>query len=102
VPCAVAPAPARIATMRPLFTNAFGPMGAGKGTVVVHLDTDPNSFELIPDSGVFEGKAFRGIFVRDGDALTVCFSWPPIDRPKEFRSPPDSTVVLAVFRAEKP
>jgi RNA polymerase sigma factor (sigma-70 family) len=86
------------------FTNVFGtwPQGSESGTVVVHLDTDPKSFELIPDSGLFKGKAFRGIFLRDGEALTLCFSWPVKDRPTEFRSPPNSTVVLVIFKPEKP
>ncbi len=85
-----------------LFTNVFGPQGAGSGAAVVHPDADPQTFELIPDSGVFNGEAFRGIFLRDGEALTLCFSWPVKDRPMEFRSPPNSTVVLVVFKPEKP
>jgi RNA polymerase sigma factor (sigma-70 family) len=84
------------------FTNVFGPRGAGNGAVIVHPDTDPKTFELIPDSGVFKGEAFRGIFLRDGEALTLCFSWPVKDRPTEFRSPPNSTVVLVIFKSEKP
>ena len=82
------------------FTDVFGPRGAGSGAVVVHPDADPKTFELIPDSGIFKGEAFRGIFLRDGEALTLCFSWPVKDRPTEFRSPPNSTVVLVVFKPE--
>jgi RNA polymerase sigma factor (sigma-70 family) len=82
------------------FTDVFGPQGAGSGAVVVHPDADPPTFELIPDSGIFKDKAFRGIFLRDGEALTLCFSWPVKDRPTEFRSPPNSTVVLVVFKPE--
>jgi RNA polymerase sigma factor (sigma-70 family) len=80
--------------------NVVGPRGAESGTVVVHPNTDPKSFELIPNSGVFKGEAFRGIFLRDGDVLTLCYSWPVKDRPTEFRSPPNSTVVLVVFKPE--
>ncbi len=83
-------------------TTGMRVQGAGKGTLAVHPDTDPKTFELTPDSGVFEGQAFRGVYRLDGDKLTLCFSWPVKDRPTEFASPPNSTVVLAVFERRKP
>jgi uncharacterized protein (TIGR03067 family) len=84
------------------FTTGMRVQGAGKGALAVHPDTDPKTFELTPDSGVFDGQAFRGVYRLDGDRLTLCFSWPPKDRPTKFASPPNSTVVLAVFERRKP
>jgi|GEM_PF-6891566 len=81
----------------------WGPAGSFGGTYQIDGDTEePKSFSLYPAEGVLKGQAFRGIYRVEGDTLTLCFSWPPIDRPTEFRSRPNSTIVLAVFRRAKP
>jgi RNA polymerase sigma factor (sigma-70 family) len=81
----------------------WGPEGSFDGTYQIDGDTEePKSFSLYPAQGVLKGQAFRGIYRVDGDTLTLCFSWPPIERPAEFRSQPNSTIVLAVFRRAKP
>jgi uncharacterized protein (TIGR03067 family) len=76
----------------------WGPQGCREGKV----SFTPESFDFVPGSGLFEGKAFRGIYRLDGEILTLCFSWPPKDRPTVFRSPPNSTMVLATFRRQRP
>ncbi len=76
----------------------WGPQGCQEGKV----SFTPESFDLVPGSGAFEGQAFRGIYRLEGDTLTLCFSWPPKDRPAALNSPPNSTVVLATFQRQKP
>jgi uncharacterized protein (TIGR03067 family) len=81
----------------------WGPEGSFDGTYQIDGDTEePKSFSLHPAKGVLKGQAFLGIYRVEGDTLTLCFSWPPLDRPTEFRSRPNSTIVLAVFRRAKP
>jgi uncharacterized protein (TIGR03067 family) len=81
---------------------AWGPEGSFDGTYQIDGDTEePKSFSMYPAQGVLKGQAFRGIYRVEGDTLTLCFSWPPLDRPTEFRSRPNSTIVLAVFKRDK-
>ena len=81
----------------------WGPEGSFDGTYQIDGDSEePKSFSLYPAKGVLKGQAFRGIYRVEGDTLTLCFSWPPLDRPTEFRSRPNSTIVLAVFLRATP
>ncbi len=81
----------------------WAPEGSFDGTYTIDGDTEePKSFSLYPAAGPLKGQAFRGIYRLQGDTLTLCFSWPPIERPSEFRSRPNSTIVLAVFKRAKP
>jgi RNA polymerase sigma factor (sigma-70 family) len=79
----------------------WGPEGSFDGGYQIDGD-EPKSFSLYPAKGVLKGQAFRGIYRVEGDTLTLCFSWPPLDRPMEYRSRPNSTIVLAVFRRARP
>jgi RNA polymerase sigma factor (sigma-70 family) len=81
----------------------WGPEGSYDGSYQIDGDMEePKSFSLYPATGALKGQAFQGIYRVEGDKLTLCFSWPPLDRPTEFRSRPNSTIVLAVFRRAKP
>jgi uncharacterized protein (TIGR03067 family) len=82
---------------------SWGPEGSSEGGYQIDGDTEePKSFSMCPAKGVLKGQAFRGIYRVEGDTLTLCFSWPPMDRPTEFRSRRNSTIVLAVFKRAKP
>ena len=54
-----------------------------------------------PSSGRYKDKTLQGIFMIDGDTLTVAFSEPGKDRPTAFESKDGSGVVVAVHTRAK-
>jgi uncharacterized protein (TIGR03067 family) len=80
----------------------WGPEGSFDGTYEIDGDAEPKAFHMNPATGELKGQAFRGIYRVEDDKLTLCFSWPPLERPTEFRSRRNSTIVLAVFKRAKP
>lgn len=55
-----------------------------KGSLVIDTTVIPNTIDLIPESGPYKGKAFKGIFELDHDILKANFAFPGFDRPKGF------------------
>ena len=69
-------------------------------TLSIDPTTSPKSIELIFRD---EGKTFtsKGIWMLEGDTLTLCVGAPEVPRPKEFRSERDSEHLLIVAKKAK-
>jgi uncharacterized protein (TIGR03067 family) len=69
------------------------------------LDTkaDPKRIEMVGTEGDLKGKPALGIYKLDKDRLTMCYTMPGQDRPKDFKSEEKSEAYLLIWhRAEKP
>jgi uncharacterized protein (TIGR03067 family) len=53
--------------------------------------------------GTLKGKTWKGIFVREGDVLTICDNAPDLARPRPttLAAPADSGYLAVTFRREK-
>jgi uncharacterized protein (TIGR03067 family) len=58
--------------------------------------------DRVPADGPQKGKTLRGIYSLEGDTLKLCVSVTGGERPTAFGTKPDSGLVLAVFKREKP
>jgi uncharacterized protein (TIGR03067 family) len=68
------------------------------------LDTkaDPKRIDMIGTEGDLKGKAALGIYKLDKDRLTMCYTMPGQERPKDFKSEEKSEAYLLIWRrAEK-
>jgi uncharacterized protein (TIGR03067 family) len=68
------------------------------------LDTkaDPKRIDMIGTEGELKGKPALGIYKLDKDRLTMCYTMPRQQRPKDFKSEENSEAYLLVWRrAEK-
>jgi hypothetical protein len=54
-------------------------------------------------SGPEEGWIYRGIYKLNADTFTICRNFDPAkDQPLEFRTKPDSGLMLVVWKRGKP
>ena len=65
------------------------------------IDAAKKTLDMKPSSGRYKDKTLQGIFMIDGDTLTVAFSEPGKDRPTAFESKDGSGVVVAVHTRAK-
>jgi len=71
-----------------LFDSAYS-LGASKR---------PKEINIIGTEGDLAGKPAQGIYEIDGDALTLCYTMPGKERPKQFQSSEGSEAHLTVWR----
>ena len=74
------------------------------GTVRVDPSAQPAAIDFEHTEGALTGKAWQGIYVLDGDTLTVCDNAPNLDkgRPTAFEATSGSEYVLITFKRAKP
>jgi uncharacterized protein (TIGR03067 family) len=58
----------------------------------------PRHIDLIGTEGENKGKAAPEIYTIEGDTLTICYTLPGKERPKEFESKPGSGATLVVWK----
>jgi uncharacterized protein (TIGR03067 family) len=74
------------------------------GTVRLDPAAKPAAIDFEHTEGALKGKAWKGIYVLDGDALRVCDNAPDPDkgRPDAFEAKSGSGYVLVTFKRAKP
>ena len=73
-----------------------------RGTYKEDTTKKPNHIDFTPTEGRQKGEVFKGIFIRDGNRLTLCLARPSDDRPTEASSKEGSGRILMVFDLAKP
>ena len=61
----------------------------------------PKHIDMIGTEGDNKGKAAQGIYKLERDMLTICYTMPGGERPKEFDSKPGSAATLVVWKRGK-
>jgi uncharacterized protein (TIGR03067 family) len=74
------------------------------GTVQVDANTKPAVIDFQHAEGGLKGKTWKGIYVLDGETLTICDNAENLDavRPSEFAAKSGSGYVLVTFNRAKP
>ena len=74
------------------------------GRIRTNPKAKPASIDFEHTQGALKGKAWKGIYVRDGDTLKICDNAPNLDkgRPAGFEASSGSGYVLVTFRRLKP
>jgi uncharacterized protein (TIGR03067 family) len=67
-------------------------------TYSLDTKTDPKRIDMIGTEGELKGKPAQGIYKLDTDRLTMCYTMPGKERPKEFKSEEKSEAYLIVWR----
>jgi uncharacterized protein (TIGR03067 family) len=72
-------------------------------TYQLNPDTTPKAIDLTVLEGPQKGKTYRAIYRLDKDTYTVCrHVEPDRERPTEFRTRPDSGLMLVVWKRAQP
>jgi uncharacterized protein (TIGR03067 family) len=75
-----------------------------EGTFRVEPSTKPATIDFEHTEGPLKGKAWQGIYVLDGDTLTICDNAPNLDkgRPTAFEARTGSGYILITFKRARP
>jgi len=73
-----------------------------ESTYKLDATKSPWQIDIIGTEGENKGKAAQGICRLEGDTLTLCYTMPSKDRPKQFESKAGSEATLTVWKRTKP
>ena len=76
--------------------------GSGQLVATVKIDPSkkPKAMDLTYKMGGKE-RSSLAIYKLDGDTLTLCRTWAPLERPKEFKTTEESGILIVWKRAKK-
>jgi uncharacterized protein (TIGR03067 family) len=74
------------------------------GAIRMHASSKPAAIDFEHQQGDLSGKAWKGIYVLDGETLTICDNAPNLAkaRPVAFAAKTGSGYVLITFKRTKP
>jgi uncharacterized protein (TIGR03067 family) len=75
--------------------------GPDEGTIKYIPNTSPKALEITGTEGPNKGKTLPAIYEIKGDKLIVCYDLSGKERPKEFKSKPDTQQFLATYKKAK-
>jgi uncharacterized protein (TIGR03067 family) len=84
------------------YKTELGPQVLFDSTYALDTQKQPKYIDLIGAEGENKGKAGLGIYSLEEDSLTICYTMPGHDRPKEFESKAGSGATLVVWKRVKP
>jgi uncharacterized protein (TIGR03067 family) len=73
-----------------------------EGTTKIDPTKDPKTLDILGVKGPNQSKTILAIYELKGDTLRVCYDLGGKERPKEFKSKPDTKLFLATYHREKP
>jgi uncharacterized protein (TIGR03067 family) len=75
-----------------------------RGAFRVDPSTKPAAIDFEHTEGALKGKAWKGIYVLDGDTLRICDNAPNLDRgrPAALEAPTGSGHIVITFQRAKP
>jgi uncharacterized protein (TIGR03067 family) len=71
------------------------------GTYKIDATVTPKTIDISPNAGPNAGKKLLGIYKLDGDDRSIVFAGPSEDRPKQFRTKPNSDDIYVVYKRVK-
>jgi uncharacterized protein (TIGR03067 family) len=83
------------------YTVTIGKM-TDKGTSKINAKAKPKEVDITSTEGANKGKTFLAIYELDGDMLKVCYDLSGKERPKEFKTMPNTQLYLVTYKREKP
>jgi len=77
--------------------------GIDHGTYSIDATKSPKEMDIRPEIGPGAGKVVKAIYEFNGDKLRVCYALQDgTERPKEFKTAPDSGQLLISYGRKQP